>query len=115
MRDIKESYGCPLELSMNLIGGKWKLLILWHLRDKVLRFGELRKMLNGITQKMLTQQLRELEDTGLVIRKVYPVVPPKTEYYLTERSKALIPALNDLCTWSYEYANENNIELQCNR
>lgn len=76
---VKNSYPCFLSLAMDLVGGKWKMVILWHLRHGKLRFNEIIHRMPGITQKMLTQQLRELECHGIVSRKVYPVVPPKVE------------------------------------
>ena len=110
MAVIKCSYSCTLALAMDIIGGKWKMIILWVLRDGVLRFNEIKKTLSGITQKMLTQQLRELEDAGIVSRVVYPVVPPKVEYSLTEEGQKIIPILNQLCDWSTEYAKSNSIQ-----
>jgi len=91
--------GCPMTSVMNVIGGKWKVIILFHLRDQTLRFGELRKRIPKITQKMLTQQLRELETDGLVSRKVYPEVPPRVEYKSTALSNELRPILDTLCEW----------------
>ena len=82
-------YHCPMELTLDLIGGKWKSLILWHLSDNILRFSELKKALPKVTQKMLTQQLRELEQDGLVKRHIYTQVPPKVEYSLTDVGKTL--------------------------
>ena len=106
---IKATYSCMLTLAMDLVGGKWKMVILWQLQNGVARFGELKRQLGGITQKMLTQQLRELEESGLVNRTVYPVVPPKVEYSLTEEGKKLIPALDVLCQWSTGYAISRGI------
>ncbi len=106
---IKNSYNCTLTLAMDIVGGKWKMVILWHLRNGILRFNELRRLLEGITQKMLTQQLRELEDSGLISRTVYPVVPPKVEYSLTDEGKRLIPSLEMLCQWSTAYAASHGI------
>lgn len=100
-------YQCEMELTLSLIGGKWKALILWHIAEKTVRFNALRRELHGVTQKMLTQQLRELEADGLLNRTVYPVVPPKVEYTLTERAKKLLPVLALLCAWGEEYAVEN--------
>jgi len=96
-------YHCPVEAALDVIGGKWKPLILWALRDNVLRFGELRKELPGVNTKMLTKQLRELEEDGVVTRKVYPEVPPRVEYRITDFGKTLIPILEALCNWGADY------------
>ena len=98
-------YQCSMELTLDLIGGKWKSLILWHLAENTLRFSELRKALPQVTQKMLTQQLRELEDCGLVKRFVYTQVPPKVEYSLTDAGRSLLPILSSLCQWGVDYVN----------
>lgn len=111
MSKIKQQYECSLELTMDLVGGKWKLMILWHLIDGTKRFSELKKSIPSITQKMLTQQLRELEDAKIISRKVYAVVPPKVEYSMTEYGISLIPILKELCHWSTMYANKNNISI----
>lgn len=92
-------FGCPVELTMSAIGGKWKLLILWNLTGGVLRYGELRRVLPGVTHKMLTQQLRELEADGLVEREVFPVVPPHVEYRLSSSGRALVPVLDSMRDW----------------
>lgn len=88
-----QSFQCPVEATLQLIGGKYKSLILWHLIGKTLRFNELGKLIKSATPKMLTQQLRELENDGLINRVVYPVVPPKTEYSDCSRSKFLTKLL----------------------
>ncbi|MGL4624038.1 MAG: winged helix-turn-helix transcriptional regulator [Culicoidibacterales bacterium] len=111
MKMLKPNYVCSLELTMDVIGGKWKLMILWYLIDSTKRFSELKRALPGITQKMLTQQLRELEANGLVNRVVYPVVPPKVEYSLTPQGAELIPLLQLLCNWGDEYAKTHEIPL----
>ena len=90
---------CPVEATLELIGGKYKALILWHLSQGILRFSELRQVIKGATPKMLTQQLRELEANGLVHREVYPVIPPKVEYSLTELGKSLKPILDSMWAW----------------
>ncbi len=100
-----EGYNCPIEVTISLIGGKYKAIILWHLINKTLRFNQLQKLIPQATAKMLTQQLRELERDRLVERKVYPVVPPRTEYSLTEQGQSLSPVLMDLCHWGKEYLN----------
>lgn len=90
---------CPVEAALQLIGGKYKTIILWHLLNKTMRYSELHRLVPRATDKMLAQQLRELEKDGLVNRKVYPVIPPKTEYSLTEFGRTLEPVLNSLCSW----------------
>lgn len=94
---------CPMGTAIALIGGKWKLPILYNLRDGTKRFSQLQKALPQVTQKMLTQQLRELERDGLIDRKVYAEIPPKVEYSVTLLTKKLEPILSSLCTWGMEY------------
>ena len=91
---------CPAEATINVIGGRWKVPIVWHLFTGTMRFSELRRALPDVTPKMLTQQLRELEDDGVVRRKVYPQVPPKVEYSLTDRGLSLKPVVQSMCRWS---------------
>ncbi|MEE2879351.1 MAG: helix-turn-helix domain-containing protein [Pseudomonadota bacterium] len=93
------SAGCPVEAALEQIGGKWKGVTLFHLLDGVKRFNELQRDVGGVTQRMLTKQLRELEAAGLVHREVYPVVPPKVEYSLTEKGESLRPILMALKDW----------------
>lgn len=94
---------CPVETSIDVLAGKWKILILWYLRSETKRFSELQKLLPRTTQKMLIQKLRELEDDGIVHREVYPVVPPKVEYSLTEYGQTLKPILKQLYLWGEEH------------
>jgi DNA-binding HxlR family transcriptional regulator len=106
-----KKYNCFFQLSTDIIGGKWKSMVLWALKKDVKRNGELKRLIPAISQKMLTQQLRELEDVGIVERIVYPVIPPKVEYKLTTSGKKLIPILQDLHDWGKEYAHENKINI----
>lgn len=99
-----KEYPCGFSFTLDLISGKWKGLVLWYLQDGTLRYGEIRKKLGKITQKMLTQTLRELERDKLIDRKVYPVVPPKVEYTLTQRGVKLIPIFKELIKWGSEVA-----------
>ena len=99
-------YDCPIEATLGLIGGKWKALILDHLTDGALRFGSLQRLMPKVTPKMLTQQLRELEKDGLVERHVYPVVPPKVEYELTDFGQTVLPILDAMCVWGREYLDD---------
>lgn len=100
----QENFNCFITETMNLIGGKWKPFILWLLyEEEVVRFGEMKKRIPTITQKMLTQQLREMEKDGFVVRKVYAEVPPKVEYSLTDMGKSLKPVLDALSNWGETY------------
>ncbi|KML13296.1 HxlR family transcriptional regulator [Bacillus safensis] len=101
-------FNCEKELTLNIIGGKWKMLILWHLgREGTKRFGELKSLMPGITQRMLVNQLRELEEDHIVHREVYPVVPPKVEYSLTELGESLMPILEAMYDWGKQYLGSN--------
>lgn len=100
---------CPVETTLRVIGGRWKVLILRELFSQVKRFGELHRAMNGITQKMLTQQLRELEQDGIVHREVYLQVPPKVEYSLTPLGKTLKPILDSMHRWGLRFL-DNSLE-----
>ncbi len=91
---------CPVRAAIDKIGGKWKPLILYSLLDGTKRYSELRKLIPEATQKMLTQQLRELERDGIITRKVYPTVPPRVEYAFAPGGKSLRPAFKALCQWA---------------
>lgn len=91
--------GCSVEAAVGLIDGKWKSVILFHLLDRTLRFGELSRILASVTPRMLTNQLRELEEDGLVVRTVYPQVPPKVEYSLSPLGRTMEPVLLALKAW----------------
>jgi len=95
--------GCPVEATLTYLDGKWKGVILFHLMDRTLRFNELRRHLPAITQRMLTKQLRELEESGLISRTVYPVVPPRVEYALTPLGSTLKPVIRALAAWGDEF------------
>ena len=94
---------CPVETTLQLIGDKWKILIIRDLLDGTKRFNELKKSLTGITQKVLTSKLRDMEDSGLLTRKIYPEVPPKVEYSSTNLGSSLFPILETLAIWGDEY------------
>lgn len=103
----ERTFNCEKELTLAIIGGKWKMLILWHLgKEGTKRFGELKSLMSGITQRMLVNQLRELEDHLIVHREVYPVVPPKVEYSLTEHGQRLMPILESMYEWGKDYIEE---------
>lgn len=99
MIDKNNLPACPVETTLKIIGDKWKVLILRDLFTGTKRFNELKRSLTNVTQKMLTQQLRELENDGIIHRKVYPVVPPKVEYSLTELGKTIKPVIDSMYDW----------------
>lgn len=109
---MEEKQNCPVEATLELIGGKYKALILWHLSAGQLRFSELNKLIRA-TPKMLTQQLRELEAQQLIHREVFPVIPPKVEYSLTETGKSLMPILVAMRDWGAKYLRGKDMEPCC--
>ncbi len=100
---------CPVEVALSIIGGKWKLQIVYCLLDGIKRFGELRRLIPGATQQMLTLQLRELEQAGVLHRQVYAQVPPKVEYSLTELGRSLEPIVHQIHSWGAWYCEQNDI------
>jgi DNA-binding HxlR family transcriptional regulator len=102
---VKKNMRCPAETTLHVIGGRWKIPILYHLFQGVKRFSELRHAIDGISQKVLTQQLRELERHGIIHRQVYPQVPPKVEYSLTHLGETLRPLIDELCRWGIKFEN----------
>ena len=106
-------YHCPVDVTLRLIGGKYKSLILWHLVDGTLRFSQLRRLIPRATPKMLTQQLRELEEDALVVRTVYPVVPPRVEYTLSDRGRSIRPILMAMYAWGSDYLHAQGLEPNC--
>ena len=104
-----KTFNCEKELTLSIIGGKWKMLILWYLgKQGTKRFGELRKLIPDITQRMLASQLRELEEDNIIHREVYPVVPPKVEYSLTKQGESLMPILGAMYEWGKNYKKVNH-------
>lgn len=99
----KEPYKCGLEAALAVIGGKWKTLILWNLFGQTRRFGELRRLVTGVSEKMLIQKLKEMERDGIVVRKVFNEIPPRVEYSLTKFGKELTEALGALCQWGSKH------------
>ena len=107
-RKANEWPACPVETTLMLIGDKWKVLILRDLLDGTKRFGELKKSVGGVSQKVLTAQLRDMEDSGLVSRKVYAEVPPRVEYTLTDLGYSLKPILDAMWNWGENYKAQNS-------
>lgn len=104
--DSKKQYNCYFEMTLDIMGGKWKPIILYYINHNgVARHSDLKRFIPSINERMLTRQLRELENDMLITRKVYPVVPLKVEYSLTESGKSLIPILTSLIEWGKNYAH----------
>ena len=110
---MKKTNSCPVGITLEMIGRKYKALILWHLSEHTLRFSELRKCIPGATPKMLTQQLRELEARDLVHREVFPVIPPKVEYSLTVLGQSVMPVLTAMRDWGAGYLRTKDLESSC--
>ena len=101
-----QDFHCALDVTMHYIGGKWKVIVLWYLRDGKLRFSELKDRIPDITDKMLSLQLKSLEEDGIIKRTVYPEVPPRVEYEYTEEGKSLIPVVKAIASWGRKKAEE---------
>jgi DNA-binding HxlR family transcriptional regulator len=105
----KQKSRCPAEVTLKVIGGRWKVIVLYHLFQGVKRFSELRRAIPKVTQKVLTQQLREMERDGIVSRTVYPVVPPRVEYRLTPKGETLKPVIEATCRWGVQQSGQEGI------
>ena len=106
-------FNCPVEIPVEVLGGKWKAILVYHLLSGPQRNGELRRLVPAITQKMLTQQLRELEEDGIVIRTVHREVPPKVEYTIDPgEAKALRNLTKAMCTWANDWASRNGADIK---
>ncbi len=111
----QQQFTCPVEATLALIGGKYKPLILWHLKDGPRRYMALQRLLPGATPKMLTQQLRALTDCGMVCREVIPARPPRTVYSLTPFGESVVPVLDAMCRWGREYLNGEGVPPPCGK
>jgi DNA-binding HxlR family transcriptional regulator len=100
-----QTYHCALDVTMHFIGGKWKTVVLWYLRNGRKRFSELKRHIPDITEKMLSLQLKQLEADGFIGKTIYPEVPPRVEYFLTDAGKTLLPVLEVLARWGREKGN----------
>jgi DNA-binding HxlR family transcriptional regulator len=109
---VKETDVCPVEYTLEVIGGKWKCVILWHVRKRVRRFNELRRLLPEATQKVLTSQLRQLERDGLISRTVYAEIPPRVEYSITEYGASLSPILELMCHWGLQHRENHSVGVR---
>ncbi|MBX2944115.1 MAG: helix-turn-helix transcriptional regulator [Cyclobacteriaceae bacterium] len=99
-----QEFHCAMDVTMHYIGGKWKTVVLWYLRKDKKRFSELKRLIPNITEKMLSLQLKNLEKDGIIGRKLYPEVPPKVEYFLTDFGKSLIPMMEEIARWGRNLA-----------
>ena len=111
----RSMFNCPVEATLSLIGGKYKPIILWHLIKEPLHYMELQRLIPDATPKMLSQQLRGLETSGMISREVIPEKPPRTIYSLTEFGKSIIPVLDVMCTWGTDYLNGLNMKTPCQK
>jgi DNA-binding HxlR family transcriptional regulator len=107
LRLHNHNFKCEMELTVYLISGKWKIPIIWNLKEGTMRFAEIKRQLGSVTPKMLTQQLRELEEASLVKRLIYAEMPPRVEYSLTEDAISILPILKQLSQWGNNYYNKN--------
>jgi DNA-binding HxlR family transcriptional regulator len=112
---MNAGYQCPIEATVDVIAGKWKIVILRYLLDGTMRFNELHRRLPGVTQQMLTKQLRELEADGIITRTVYPVVPPRVEYAMTDLGRSLRPILMQMLDWGQMYIEQMEQKEQMER
>lgn len=113
MQEEKDIFSCPVEATLSLIGGKYKPLILWHLIEQPLHYMELQRLIPKATAKMLSQQLRDLQQSGLVSREVIPEKPPKTIYSLTPFGRSIIPVLEAMCNWGTGYLDGLDVQTPC--
>jgi DNA-binding HxlR family transcriptional regulator len=102
---------CPVTATMEVIGGKWKILIMYLISNDINRFGKMSMMLKGISKQMLTSQLRELEQDGIIERKIYAEIPPRVEYFLTAKGKSLLPIIAMMKEWGLAYVKEEELQL----
>lgn len=109
-QERRTTYYCPIDAALGIIGGKYKSIILYHLLEKTMRYNELQRLMPQATPKMLTKQLRELEADGVIKRTVYPVVPPRTEYSITEYGMTLKPILLEMHRWGRTYMDDKIID-----
>ena len=110
-----KTYHCALDLTIEYIGGKWKLVVLWYLRKEKKRFSELKRLIPAISEKMLSIQLRQLENMKLIEKRIYAEVPPRVEYSLTEEGRTLLPALEILAKWGRDKASQDGSLVEVKR
>ncbi|WP_313527569.1 winged helix-turn-helix transcriptional regulator [Anaerotignum sp.] len=112
MAVFKDEYSCSLQLAIDILGGKWKMRIIWYLLEGTQRFSDFSRRIPDITQKTLTQQLRELEEKDIISRTIYAEMPPRVEYNITEYGMQLSGILRGLSSWAHDYAEDKNIYVK---
>lgn len=112
MAEFKEEYSCSLQLAIDILGGKWKMRIIWYLLEGTQRFSDFSRRIPDITQKTLTQQLRELEEKDIITRKIYAEMPPRVEYNITPYGRELSGILIGLSGWAHKYADDKGIHVK---
>lgn len=100
---MRDHFGCPVQATSNVLAGKWKVLIVWHLSFGARRFAEIRDLLPGVTEKVLTSQLRQLEGDRVIVRTIADAVPPRVQYMLSDAGKELIPVMEAMCSWGTKH------------
>lgn len=108
----RKVYNCPVDVALDVLGGKWTIQVLWFLSERVQRFGQLRKSIPGLTQKVLTRELRALEGHGIVRRRAYAEVPPRVEYSITAYGRSLDPLLDVMCEWGMAHARRRSLNVR---
>ena len=108
----RKVYNCPVDVALEVLGGKWTIQVLWYLSQGGLRFGQVRKSIPGISQKVLTRELRALESHGIVRRHAYPEVPPRVEYSITRYGRTLDPLLDVMCEWGMKHARRRSLAIR---
>jgi DNA-binding HxlR family transcriptional regulator len=109
---LSKTYYCTVEATLDVMGGKWKPLILYHLTDRTLRYNQLRRLIPNITQRMLTLHLKEMERDNLIVRMQSADVPPKVDYSMSEYGQSLKPVLSVMCSWGGEHIQRNDFQLE---
>jgi DNA-binding HxlR family transcriptional regulator len=112
MSDLKITYKCPVDLFIEVMGSKWNILIIWKLKNGTLRFSDLQKKMNNVNSNTLTAHLRDLEDLKIISRVVFPEVPPRVEYTLTEHGKALFSVFDAMRAWGLEYIEREGMKAK---
>lgn len=115
MKICEADYACPVSATVKIMGGKYKPIILWNLHENTMRYSQIHRLVPSASDKVLAQQLKEMECDGLILKTVYPEVPPRTEYTLTEFGESLMPVLDAMCRWGEEYLDRSDVTPCCGK